>query len=56
MSTDDHLAELYASGAVYAAASAPISPATAREALTLLRAQRLDRDRRRQGRRNRGAA
>ncbi len=57
MSTDDDLAELWAAGAAYAADSPPISPAAAREALALLRAQRLDRERRRrQARSNRGAA
>jgi hypothetical protein len=56
VSTDDDLAGLYAAGAAYAATSPPISPAAACEALALLRAQRLDRDRRRQARRNRGAA
>ncbi len=47
MSTDDDLAELWAAGAAYAADSPPISPTAAREALALLRSQRLDRDRRR---------
>ncbi len=57
MSTDDDLADLRAAGAAYAAASPPITSTAAREALDLLRAQRLDRDRRRrQARRNRGAA
>ncbi len=57
MSTDDDLADLRAAGAVYAASSPPITPAAAREALDLLRAQRLDRDRRRrQAPRSRGAA
>jgi hypothetical protein len=56
VSIDVDLAELWAAGAAYAADSPSISPTAAREALALLRAQRLDRDRRRQARHDRGAA
>ncbi len=50
MTTDD-LADLRAAGAAYADAGPPLSSQAARDALAVLRAQRLDREHRRRSRR-----
>ncbi len=50
--TADHLADLRAAGAAYAAAAPTISPHAARNALALLRAQRMNRERRRRKQRS----